>query len=442
MSTVKEELFGFFDRLGQDHRLFRFLYNLNAQDFRPGVDAVYYSGPYWDKEELAAMMEAILTGRWLTSGEHVYHFERAFSSRFNQGHSVMVNSGSSANLVMVAALKRHFDWQDGDEVILSVVGFPTTVAPLVQNGLVPKFVDIRLSDLNFDLDGVEAAIGPRTRGIFVSPVLGNPPDMTRLKALCTERGLQLVLDDCDSLGSKWDGLLLSDYAVASSCSFYPAHHLCTGEGGMVSSNLEEVVTIARSLAWWGRDCYCVGPANLLPNGTCGKRFDRWLPDDDCVIDHKYLFTQMGYNLKPLDMQGAVGLVQLGKVDEIHRLRRENKAKIEAMFQRHVPEARVIVEDERAETSWFGVPIHCADKSLKQHLVAFLEANKIQTRNYFAGNILSHPAYAHLGRADDFPLAQRVLAEVFFVGCTPTYNAAMLAHIDETLSRFEGSLRVV
>ncbi len=249
MSKLSTDILKFMGEIGKEHKLFPFLYNMNIEAFRPGKDPVYYSGPFWDTEEIAAAFEALLTGKWITSGEYVHHFEKEFSTKFNQKHSVMVNSGSSANLVMISALKKYFGWTNGDEIILSTVGFPTTLSPLVQNSLKPVLVDITMDDLNFDLDAVEQSITPRTRGIFISPVLGNPPDMDRLLAIAQKHQISLILDDCDSLGSRWDGKLLSDYAVASSCSFYPAHHICTGEGGMVSSNVREIVDLARSFSW-------------------------------------------------------------------------------------------------------------------------------------------------------------------------------------------------
>lgn len=347
----------------------------------------------------------------------------------------MVNSGSSANLVMVAALKQYFGWKDGDEIIVSVVGFPTTVNPIIQNGLVPKFVDITWKDLNWDLDKVAEAVGPRTVAVFSSPVLGNPYDMDKLLDICIENDLELIADNCDSLGSKWKGKYLTEYTVAASTSFYPAHHITTLEGGMVSSNIEEVVRIARQFAWWGRDCYCVGSCNLLKDGSCGKRFNKWLDDLDDVVDHKYVFSQIGYNLKPLDLQGAIGQVQLTKFDEIHQRRRTNYNVISKYFSYWPDDVRVISEKLPAETSWFGVPIVCDNSVVKRKLQQHLEDAGIQTRNYFAGNLLLHPAYKHLGNAKDYPNAYNVLSKVFFLGTSPTLKQEDLHHIGNELVAF-------
>ena len=416
-----------------DDDIFPFI--ANKEQFVPGKDSVYYSGPYWDDSEARELIYSIMKGKWLSSGEKVNKFEHEFSKKFNFKHSVMVNSGSSANLVMFAALKKHFGWQDGDEIIVCACGFATTVAPIVQNGLKPVFVDIDWSDLNWDLNQIQEKISSRTVAAISSPVLGNPYDIGKFVDLCRRNSIAVIADNCDSLGSKWNDNYLTDYAVAASCSFYPAHHICTIEGGMVSSNIKEIVDLARSFAWWGRDCYCVGQQNLLSCGTCGKRFDKWLDGYDGIVDHKYIFSNMGYNLKPLDLQGGVGSVQLTKFEEIHRIRRENKKTIGNILK-SISGVRVVGERPEAETSWFGVPIVCETKELKETLVAHLEKNKVQTRNYFAGNILLHPGYSHLDDASKYPNANQVLNKVFFLGCSPTINSAMIDYIKQIVDIFK------
>ena len=363
------------------------------KNWEPGKP-VYYSGPYWDDRELEVSVKGLLQGKWLASGEEVNRFERMFSKKFGKKYSLMVNSGSSANLVMIAALKKKLGWQDGDEIIVSCVGFPTTIAPIVQNGLKPVFVDIDFSDLNWDVTEIEDKITTRTKALFSSPVLGNPYDYDCIIDICDRYKIELISDNCDSLGSKWKNNYLTDHSIAASCSFYPAHHICTGEGGMISSDDEELINIARSFAWWGRDCYCVGTQNLLACGTCGKRFDTWIDKYDGIIDHKYVYSIMGYNLKPMDFQGSIGCVQIEKQDEIHELRRKNKKLMQAHFEK-IPGVRSVNELPDAETSWFGVPIICDSRETKTKLTKHLEDNKVQTRNYFAGNILMHPGYSHL-----------------------------------------------
>jgi CDP-6-deoxy-D-xylo-4-hexulose-3-dehydrase len=411
-------------------------YIYNAKSFEPGKTPIYYSGPYWDNRETEAAIDTFLNGKWITTGEKVFKFERQFSKRFNVKHSHMVNSGSSANLVLIAALKRRFKWADDDEVLVSPVGFATTISVLYQHRLKPVFVDIEWDTLNFDLDALEAKITPRTKAIFVSPVLGNPPNMDRLLEIATKHNIQLVGDNCDSLGSKWGNEYLSEYYVAFSNSFYPAHHISTGEGGMVCTNDDELKKLFVSISWWGRDCYCIGSANLLSCGTCGNRFDKWLENYDGVIDHKYVFSEMGYNLKPLDLQGAIGLEQLIKLDEIETNRRTSHDRLTQIFTDNIPGLRAPIALDKADPCWFGTPFICDEPGLKHRLVEYLEANKIQTRNYFAGNILLHPGYSFLDDSNLYPEANKVLDKVFFIGAAPHYTEPVFEYIEQVIKAFK------
>ena len=429
MYSLSEQIEHFIFNLEKNgYNLFPYIPN---QDWKPG-DQILYSGPYWDTQEVTAAITTLLSGKWLPAGENVNMFERRFSNFFDHKYSVMVNSGSSANLVMIAALKKYFDWKDGDEILVCACGFPTTINPIIQNGLKPVFVDIDMEDLNWNLDELESKITDRTVAAFSSPVLGNPYDFDKFLDIIDRHGLKYIADNCDSLGSKWRDEFLTEHAVASSCSFYPAHHICTIEGGMVSSNIEEVVQIARSYAWWGRGCYCVGAQNKLPNGVCGKRFDRWLEGYDQDVDHKYVFGVQGYNLKPADLQGSIGLVQLEKQTEIHCVRRMNKGALTQVFNQ-IAGCRVVEEKSHAETSWFGVPI--IYEGGKHHLVKYLEKHGVQTRNYFAGNILMHPAYRNLDDPKNFPNASAVLDNVFFLGCSPVITVPMLDYIDDIIKEY-------
>lgn len=405
----------------------KYLYN---QAFVPGKTQVLYSGPYWDEQEIMAAILTFITGKWLVAGENVYKFENAFAKMFGVKYAQMVNSGSSANLVLIASLKKYFEWEDGDEIIVSPVGFPTTISVLVQNNLVPVFVDIEYDTLNFDIHKIEEKITQKTKAIFVSPVLGNAPDMDFLTTLCKKHNIKLIGDSCDSLGTKWDGKHLSNYYVAWSSSFYPAHHITTGEGGICCTDIPELKELFTSFSWWGRNCYCVGSSNLLPCGTCGNRFDKWLDSYDGIIDHKYVFTTMGYNLKPMDLQGSIGLVQLTRFGEIDRKRKESKAKIESILLKYVVGLKGVKILNKADICWFGTPFICDSKILKDKLVAFLEENKIQTRNYFAGNILLHPGYKHLDDFSKYPDANQVLDKVFFLGAAPHYDEQVFNYIEE------------
>ena len=404
----------------------KYLYN---KSFVPGKSQVLYSGPYWDEEEIMAAIKTFITGKWVVAGENVHKFESEFSKLFGVKYAHMVNSGSSANLVLIAALKKFFGWSDGDEVIVSPVGFPTTISVLVQNNLKPVFIDIEYDTLNFDLTKIEEKITPKTKAIFVSPVLGNAPDMDYLKSICDKYDIKLVGDSCDSIGSKWDGKHLSSYYVAWSTSFYPAHHISTGEGGMVCTDIAELKKLFVSFSWWGRDCHCVGSANLLSCGTCGNRFDKWLESYDGIIDHKYVFTNMGYNLKPMDLQGSIGLVQIKRFGEIDLNRKNSKKNIESILLKYVEGLKGVDSLSKSDPCWFGTPFICESKTLKDKLVSFLEENKIQTRNYFAGNILLHPAYSHLDDVGLYPNSNQVLDKVFFLGASPHYTDEVFDYIN-------------
>lgn len=413
-------------------KLPKFCHNLNSQN-----NKVYYSGPFFDENELTSAIETLLFGKWASSGEVCAKFEKEFGSYINQKFSFFTNSGSSANLLLIAACKEYYGWKDGDEIIVSAVGFPTTTSAIIQNGLKPIFVDIEWDTLNWNLEKIKQAKSNKTVAYFLSPVLGNPPNLDLLlEELVNSPNIKLLLDNCDSLGSKWKGKYLNEYAVASSCSFYPAHEITTLEGGMVSSNIEEIVKLARSYATWGRDCWCVGSCNLLQNGSCNKRFSNWLSDfPETIIDHKYVFNRIGYNLKPLDLQAAIGLEQLKKLKFICETRMSNKNKIKDIFIKNVKGIRV--PKSLDESTWvpFGVPIVCDSKELKINLVKHLESNGIQTRNYFAGNLLMHPGYKHLGDYRDYPESNKVLDLVFFIGCAPTISEENITYIESVLKSF-------
>jgi CDP-4-dehydro-6-deoxyglucose reductase, E1 len=410
-------------------------YLYNSGNFKPGETFIPYSGPYWDNEESEAAINTFLNGSWISAGDQVHAFEQAFSEKFHTKHSLMVNSGSSANLVMITALKKYYHWQDGDEVIISPVGFPTTISVLFQNRLKPVFADIEWDTLNFDLDQVFSKMSYKTRAIFLSPVLGNPPDMENLLSRLAPYDVKLILDNCDSLGTKWGGQYLNEYTIASSCSFYAAHTLCTGEGGMVSTNDSNLMKIMQSIAHWGRDCNCVGSQNMSLKGSCGHRFDKWLDAYDWIVDHKYVFTNMGYNLKPLDLQGAIGLVQLDKFTEIEAKRKHSKAILEKIVTDNIAGIFGVKTLNNADVCWFGTPFICEEPGLKHKLVAHFEKHLIQTRNYFTGNILMHPGFKFMDDYKKYPEANKVLDKVFFIGASPSYTTSVFSYIEEIIKKF-------
>lgn len=432
METIDKDIYDIIEKLGENYGILEYVYNGNK--FIAGTTPVYYSGMYWDNKEIAAAIETLLMGKWFSAGEKVKEFEYKFSQKVKQLFGVMVNSGSSANLIMLSAIKKYYDWDDGDEIIVSVVGFPTTISTISQNNLKPVFIDIEKETLNFDISLIEGKITPLSRAIFLSPVLGNPPNIDDLIFLCEKYNLKLILDCCDSLGSKWNGKFLGEYAIASSHSFYPAHTISTGEGGMITTDIRGVANIAKSMSMWGRGCICSGVENLLPNGICNHRFDKWLTEYDGIVDHKYVFDYMGYNLKPLDLQGAIGVVQLEKLDEIIYRRNRSQHNIWDKFEKFLDYVEMPdVIYPASEPVWFGTPIICKTREKKQKLVKHLESNKIQTRNYFAGNILMHKGYSHLGDYREYPKSNIIFDRVFFVGASPHYDEHIFNYFHNVLA---------
>jgi len=411
---------------------------LRTDNFIPGKSPVQYAGPSWTNEEIEEAVFTLLRGKWLSAGENVHKFESEFSKATNNKYSVMCNSGSSANLLMLSALKskRTFGFEN-IEVITPAVCFPTTVAPILQCGFKPKFIDVEMDTLNLDLDQLEKAITPKTKVVIFAHVLGNPPDMNRLMKICRTNKLILLEDNCDALGSSWQGRPLGSFGLMSSHSFYPAHHITTGEGGMVSTSSKKVFDVVKSIASWGRACTCVGSANLSLQGSCGKRFCKWLrPKYNGILDHKYIYKEIGYNLKPLDLQGAIGWVQLKKLPELRKARQKNFQKYYNICSKYPDLIKIAQKDSRADVNWFGFPITITtNKFTRMDMVNFLENRSIQTRNYFSGNILFHKPYSHLCDAYKYPNACKVMDHTFFIGVQPRMSEKMINYVCQSLDEF-------
>jgi CDP-6-deoxy-D-xylo-4-hexulose-3-dehydrase len=397
---------------------------------------VLYAGFYWDQNEIKAAVDSLFFDSWFVSGPSITKFENEFVKKLGSAFGVMVNSGSSANLVAFAAAKRHFKWNDGDSILVSACSFPTTVAVIPQNGLKPDFVDINIETLNFDLDQLESKIHPRTKAILIAPVLASPPDMDRLLFIAKKYNLILIGDLCDSIGSKYGGNDLNKYCAVSTCSFFSSHHLSVGNGGMVFTDNEDLAILARKISRWFKGCYCTNLANTSANGVCGKRFSKWLDSrPDLVYDHRMSFEGLGYNLQNLSLTGAIGLAQLSKWDIIHEKRKDNHSKIKVLFERYISGVKFQKVLDKADPSWFGLGLICDDKDLKEKLVAHLEKNKINTRPYFCGNILCHNEFCELGDWKEYPNSNLVLERVFFVGVAPHIEEPHLKHIEKVLSGF-------
>ena len=411
-----------------------------------GKDFVNYAGPHFNADEYVAAAETLLNG-WLVMGNKSLRFEQKFPPQFGKKHGVLTNSGSSANLLMMASLtsKRGHNLPKGTKVLMPVAGFPTTLNPTLQVGFVPVFVDIEIDTLNLNIDAVERVLAadPEIKVITFAHVLGNSPNMDRLMEVIKKHNLILLEDCCDALGSTYDGKPLGSHGEMSSCSFYPAHHMTMGEGCFVACNTPAQEVILRAFREWGRGCYCVGPeANKLKCGTCKSRFSEWIPElPGEIFDHKYVYDEIGYNLKPIEIQSAMGLVQLDKLDEIHALRRRNYKLLFAIYEKyeeffHLPRAQ-----EKADPSWFAFPLTIRKGAPfnRTDIVDYLENNLIQTRPYFAGNIMLQPAYSHLmnpaDARDNFPVATHVMTHTFFHGTSPVITPEQIAYIGEKVDEF-------
>jgi CDP-6-deoxy-D-xylo-4-hexulose-3-dehydrase len=413
-----------------------------------GKDFVNYAGALYDSSEYIAGVESLLKG-WLVLGNCGTKFEREFPEQFGKKLGVLTNSGSSANLLMMASLasKRGYNFPKGTKVLMPIAGFPTTLNPTLQVGFTPVFCDIEIDTLNLDIDHAERllAADPEIKIITFAHVLGNPPNMDRIMELVKKYNLVLLEDCCDGLGTSYDGKPLGSFGFMASCSFYPAHHITMGEGGFVATNSASQEVIVRSFREWGRGCYCIGPeANKLKCGTCGSRFKEWIPEmPGEIFDHKYVYDEIGYNMKPIELQAAMGLQQIKKLPQIHDLRQRNYNLLFAIYEKyeeffHLPRAQ-----DKADVSWFAFPLTIKEGApfTRNDIVDYLEENLIQTRPYFAGNIMLQPAYSHLmnpaDARDNFPVATYTMKNTFFHGCSPVISPEQIAYIGEKVDGFMG-----
>jgi CDP-6-deoxy-D-xylo-4-hexulose-3-dehydrase len=325
----------------------------------------------------------------------------------------------------------------GDEVIVPAVSFPTTVNPIIQNRLVPVFVDSCLGDFNLDVSQLEAALSPRTRALMFAHTLGNPADMDAIMAFVERHNLLLVEDTCDALGSKWDGRMVGTFGRMATLSFYPAHHITMGEGGAVYTDRPKLAKIARAVRDWGRDCWC-GYDNPV-NGKCGIRFEREVPGIPGFYDHRYYYSEIGYNLKLTDPQAAMGLAQLQKLPEFIRRRKANFAYLYEGLKPYQEHLMLPTWHAKADPSWFALPLLVRPEApfMRHELTRFLEINRVQTRLIFAGNILRQPAYAEIEHraVDDLSVSDQIMRGGFFVGVYPGLDQPRLDYMLEIFGRF-------
>ena len=400
-------------------------------DFVPGETPVPVSGKVFDADEVRSLVDASLDF-WFTTGRFAEAFEREFARWMGVRHSILVNSGSSANLLALTALTADElgdrALRPGDEVITAAAGFPTTVNPIIQNRLVPVFVDSLIPTYNPNPDAVEMAIGPRTRAIMLAHTLGNPFDLDSIRSIADRHGLWLIEDTCDALGSTWHGRKVGSFGDLATVSFYPAHHMTMGEGGAVLTDNPKLKKLVESFRDWGRDCWCA-PGE---DNACGKRFGWRAGDLPAGYDHKYTFSRIGYNLKLTDLQAAVGMAQLRKLDGFVAMRRENFAYLRAALE-PLTDAIILPEaTEGSDPSWFGFPITIRPDARRKRdeVTAWLEARGIKTRLLFGGNLTRQPAYADVPFrvVGDLPNADLIMSTTFWVGTYPGLSRGMLAYV--------------
>jgi CDP-6-deoxy-D-xylo-4-hexulose-3-dehydrase len=412
-------------------------------------DWVAYSGPHYDEKEYIAAMNSLLD-EWLVFGNNCRQFELEFASYMGKKYGVFVNSGSSANLLMLAALKsrNYFNLANGTKFITPAVAFPTTVNPIIQNGFTPVFVDVDLPSLNLDLKQTELLLKKDSsiRGIVFAHVLGNCPDLEYLMYLIEKYNLIFLEDACDSLSSTYKNKKLGSFGIMSSMSFFPAHVITAGEGGFVATDDKKLFNILASLREWGRQCRCntLTPGDVTARTACGNRFKNWLPGQpDVVYDHRYVFGEaLGYNLKPLELQGAMGLEQLKKLPEIVKARKENYQKLKLIFDNYQQYFDYAKATPGCDPCWFAFPVTVKDNNLftRDEFIQYLEKNKIQTRCFFAANILSQPGYYNFfGKEsipfDSYPNANKVTTNVFFLGTYIGLTEEKMKYIEKVVDAF-------
>ncbi len=410
-----------------------------GKSFVPGVSPVPVSGKVFDETELINGVEAVLDG-WWTEGRFAQEFEKEFASFLGVRYVSLVNSGSSANLVAFSALTSHVFGaraiKPGDEVIVAATSFPTTVNPIIQNRCIPVFVDSDLSTKNPSITAIRKAITKKTRAIMLAHTLGNPLPLDGIMELVKKHGLWFIEDCCDALGSQYAGKRVGGFGHVATFSFYPAHQITMGEGGAVVTNNPFVHMALRQFRDWGRDCWC----DTGKDDTCRRRFGFKMGELPFGYDHKYIYSQIGYNLKLTDMQAAIGLAQMKKLPAFIKARKKNFIALRGFFRRYDRYFSLSDAEEGSDPCWFGFMIVVKGGSpfTKLQLVQFLEKRHIATRSLFAGNLLKHPAY--LGRTDirvvgRMTNADKIMNDGFWIGVYPGITPAMLRFVTKSVRDF-------
>ena len=408
------------------------------KSFDPDKDMVHYAGRVFDAEEIVNLVDAGLDF-YLTANRYAERFESEFADYLGLSNALLVNSGSSANLVALTALTspklKDRRLNPGDEVLTVACGFPTTLNPILQNQLVPVFVDVNLGDYTAIPERLAAAIGPKTKAIMMAHTMGVPFHLDVVMDIVKKHNLWLIEDNCDALGSRYRGRLTGTFGHISTFSFYPAHHITMGEGGCVATEDDELARIARSIRDWGRDCYCAGGEN----NTCGKRFGQQFGALPFGYDHKYVYSHIGYNLKVTDMQAAIGCAQLRKLDQFITRRKDNFNKLNELNKPYEPYLLLPVATENSDPSWFGYVITVRESAgfSRNDITTYLETNRIETRNLFSGNLLCHPAYQNIPHriSGDLTNTNFILNNTFFIGLYPGITDIHLDYIRDKFNEF-------
>lgn len=406
--------------------------------FIPGVTYVPVSGKVFDHEEINNAIKVARTG-WWTEGEFTKEFERDFSKFTGLRYVSLVNSGSSANLVALASLTAKVFGERrlkaGDEFITTAVAFPTTVNPGIQYGLTPIFADCVLNNLNIDVSKIERAITKKTKLIMVAHTLGIPYDLDKIVKLAKKYNLWVIEDCCDALGSIYDGKLVGTFGDIATFSFYPAHQITMGEGGAVVTSNPLIHKSVRQFRDWGRDCWC----DTGKDNTCRKRFGWKLGQLPHGYDHKYIYSQIGYNLKSTDFQAAIGVAQLKKLPSFIKKRKENYQNLYKFFKKYEKYFILIKTTRKEDPCWFGFPLIVKDSApfTRNELTEYLEKNKIGTRNIFSGNLLRHPAYLDLKykTAGEIVNADIIMKNAFWLGVFPGITGEMMNYVKKTIGQF-------
>jgi len=435
MKAEKEIRKEIFDKVEELYVLRR-----TQEKFIPGQTRINYAGRFYDKKEVMNLVDASLDF-WLTSGRFAKLFEKNLAEFLGIKHCLLTNSGSSANLLAISALTSPRLGQQRlnprDEVITTACGFPTTLNAIIQNGLTPIFIDIDLGTYNIQADKIEKAISKKTRAIFIAHTLGNPANLDEIVEIVKKHNLWLIEDNCDALGSEYNGRYTGTFGHISTCSFYPPHHITMGEGGAVLTNDSNLKKIILSFRDWGRECWCEPGCDNI----CGKRFSWQFGKLPFGYDHKYVYSHIGYNLKITDMQAAVGVAQLEKLPKFIQKRRAN---FKTLFNNLKKYERYFILPQatrNSNPSWFGFPITVKDNAsfTRDEIVKYLEQNKIATRMLFGGNLTKQPAYQDIKYRvfDTLRNTDLVMNNLFWIGVYPGISNNMLKYILECFDKFLG-----